>query len=220
MDEPRTLLRVGGDRDMTIITAAELGNWLGITDAQDDMLLGVAATAANQAVTDYCDRDFGKTPLASPTTRAFRPRHSTLCIVDDFWETTALIVKTDDGLTGTYTTTWTTGTDYVLEPANGLVHGQAWPYSKIRAVGGRTFPCGSDRPTVQVTAVGMGIGPAGGEASGAHQTGRLFRRKDSPEGIIGGFQDFTAVRLSSREDPDIVMLLQPFRTTDAAILVR
>ena len=38
---------------------------------------------------------------------------------------------------------------------------------------------------------------------------RLFKRKDSPEGVAG-FADFGAVRLS-RMDPDVQALLNPFR---------
>jgi hypothetical protein len=43
---------------------------------------------------------------------------------------------------------------------------------------------------------------------------RLFKRKNSPEGVLGGFQDFGAVRVTNREDPDVMMLLNPYRRSE------
>ena len=42
------------------------------------------------------------------------------------------------------------------------------------------------------------------------QAARLFKRKESPEGVLGG-NDFGIVRVGTRVDPDVEMLLAPYR---------
>jgi hypothetical protein len=46
---------------------------------------------------------------------------------------------------------------------------------------------------------------------------RIWKRKNSPEGVLGGFQDFGAVRISSRQDPDVVNLLVDYRRAETAL---
>jgi hypothetical protein len=35
--------------------------------------------------------------------------------------------------------------------------------------------------------------------------------------VAGGFQDFGAIRVSNREDPDVAMLLAPYRRSESAL---
>lgn len=205
---------------MSIITSTELASWLGIDDNEDDVQLQTATAAANQAVAEYCGRVFDKTATADASARTFWPESQSMCIVTDFWETSVLAVKVDFGDDGVYDTTWTLNTDFFLEPLNGLVDGQAWPYSRIVSVRGQLFPCWSRRPSVQVTAAwGWASIPAAVKQAAFIKAGKLFRRKDSIDGVIGGFADFTPLRISSREDPDVVSLLAPFQTSDATLLI-
>lgn len=204
---------------MAVITSDDLKAHLGIEDSRDDTTIDVAARSASAYVHEFCGngREFDKTPLASPTVRVFRPKSTSLCLVDDFWETTALVVKTDDNLDGTYETTWVLDTDFIVEPLNGKLYGQTWAYYKLVALGTRAFPypCGpysTNRPTVQVTAAwGWAAVPDPVKQTALIQGARLFKRKTSPEGVLNGFQDFGPVRVSSRIDPDLEDNLTPYR---------
>jgi hypothetical protein len=205
---------------VAIITADELRSYLGIQDDNDDPVLTAAATATSQAVMEHCGRSFEKIALASETARVFPATYSWLTLTDDFWDASNLVVKTDDGGTGTYGTTWTLTTDYVLEPYGGLRFGLATPYYRVRAVGGRTFPS-NGRAAVQVTAAwGWSAVPAAVKQAALLKGAKLFRRKDSPEGVLGIYADLGApVRISAREDPDVAALLGPFRRPDITMLV-
>lgn len=203
---------------MTILTTAELARHLGIPDSADDDRLEVAAAAASNAIVRYCGRSFATTASGSASARVYRPKKPTLCITDDFWTTSGLIVKVDETDAGTYGTTLTLNTDFIVEPLNGIEDGVSVPYRRIRATSWQFSTCATF-PSVQVTAAwGWSAVPDEVKQAARIQAGRWFRRKDSPEGVLGGFQDFGAVRVPSRMDPDVVQLLKYYRTTEAALL--
>lgn len=195
---------------MAIITNADLKAQLGNIGTQHDSVVTFAVNAANQAVVQYCGRDFDKVAEASETVRVFRSRTDCRAVVDDFWSTTNLVVKTDDDDDGTYETTWAS-TDYQLEPLNGRANGITVPYYRIVAVAARRFPTCNLRTSVQVTAAwGWTAVPAAVFEATLMKAARLFHRKDSPQGVAG-FDQFGAVRLSRSEDGDVMSLLDPFR---------
>jgi hypothetical protein len=102
----------------------------------------------------------------------------------------------------------------VVEPANGVVDGLTGvPYHVIRSVGGRRFPVTGRRNRIQVTARwGWAAIPPAVEDACMIQAAHLFRRKDTPDGIAGGFgNEFGVVRVSRFIDPDVEMLLAPYR---------
>lgn len=81
---------------MAIITDANLKAFLkpgSITGTQHDTTVTWAVNAANQAVVQYCGRDFDKVAEGSETARVFYPRNSVVTVVDDFWSTVNLAVK-------------------------------------------------------------------------------------------------------------------------------
>ncbi len=199
---------------MAIITTAELAEHLGISDSEDDSTLAVAAAAASQKVVEYCDREFDKTAIISASARVFRDG-----CVDDFWETTALVVKLDYTNDGTYETTLTLGTDFYLEPINGRLHGHAWPYTRICLLN-RAWPVYSYRPSVQVTAAwGWTAIPAAVKQATLIEGAAIFNRKNSPAGVLNGFGDFGAIRVSRFADPDVARYLSDFRKSDPAVYV-
>lgn len=202
---------------MAIITAANLKTHLSITGAQHDTIVANAVNAANQAVVHWTDRDFDKVAVGSETARVFYPENRCLAIVDDFHDTTNLVVKTDEGDDGTYETTWAT-TDYQLEPLNQRENGITVPYYRIVAVESRLFPTLNRRPSVQVTAAwGWTAVPDDVFEATLMLAARLFHRKDSPQGVAG-FDQFGAVRLT-RTDEDVKLLLHPFIRSEQALLV-
>lgn len=193
-------------------TLAELKSRLGIPDTDDDGSLGPALDTASRGIEKHCDRQFNDADTA--TARLFYPRTSHLADVDDFHTTTGLIVETDGGDDGTFETTWSTS-DYQLEPLNGIVDGETgWPKYQIRAVNGRTFPCGR-RATLRVTARwGWAAVPAPVKEATLVLAEDVFKLKDSPFGS-GGFSEFGRIR--ARANPHVVMLLNPYRRN--AVLV-
>lgn len=204
---------------MSIITAADLAAHLGIPDSQDDTWIENAASAANRAVQRYCGRTFTATSTASASAKAFKPKTPTLCITDDFWSTTNLVVKTDEGDDGTYESTLTLNTDFVLEPTNGMEDGLTVPYYRLVGTSW-VFPTLNVIPSVQVTAAwGWESVPGDVKLATLIKGAKLFKRKDSIEGVLGGFQEFGLVRVSPREDPDVASLLRDYRTARAALLV-
>ena len=107
----------------------------------------------------------------------------------DISTTTGLIVKTDDNDDGTYETTLTINTDYIVEPSNPrilkITGGTTYyePYNKITILDTRS----SERfdPTiknnVQVTAKwGYSIVPEDIKTATLIQALRYFKRKDTP----------------------------------------
>jgi hypothetical protein len=194
---------------VAIITVSDLKTWLSISDSVDDTNLTTAVNAANSAVVAYCGRNFDDAGTA--TARVFTPDDRYTLVCDDFHTTTGLVVKTDDNDDGTFETTWAS-TDYQLEPLNGRVGTVTVPYTRIVALSTRTWPGPSRRALVQVTAQwGWASLPADVKEAALVKASRLFKRKDSPEGVLGGFADLGAVRVSAREDPDVMLLLRPYR---------
>lgn len=206
---------------MAIITLTDLKAHLGITDTDDNTTLQTAVDAANQSVPNYCGRTFDKTPSNTPTARVFASTGQLDLAVDDFWTTTGLIVKTDNDDDGTYETTWTINTDFVVGPINTTRNGETWPYRQILGLGTKTFPVWNRRPAaVQITAAwGWTAVPAPVYEATLLVAARVWKRKNSPEGVLGGFADYSPVRVSQRDDPDAVMLLRDYRHPDRVVMV-
>jgi hypothetical protein len=130
-----------------------------------------------------------------------------------------LIVKTDEGDDGTYETTWTISTDFVLEPLNGRGRdgSTGWPYTKVVAVGSRYFPIWSRRPSVQVTAKwGWETTPAPVVDAVLLVAAESWKLKEAPLGVTG-FGDFGVVRV--RDNPIVARKLAGFAHPDAEALI-
>lgn len=190
-------------------TIEELRDHLRITDATDDTRLTAVLTATCRAIDRYCGQTFSKDDTA--TARTYMPYRTDRLWTHPFHTTTDLAVKTDSSDDGTFDITWTVTTDYVAAPESGYTAaGFAVPYDRIDAVGSRRFPIDHRRSRVQVTAKwGWDTVPDAVREATLIKAARLFRRRDTPEGIAGG-GDFGVVRVSNREDPDVIMLLAPF----------
>jgi hypothetical protein len=191
-------------------TPTDLQSRFNLDGDENDPLFINAINAASRWIDKYCARSFFD--VVTPAARVFRAKHCDAIEVDDFSTTTGLIVATDSGDNGTYGTTWTVTTDFVVEPANGVVDGLTGvPYHVIRSVGGRRFPVTGRRNRIQVTARwGWAEIPSAVEDACMIQAAHLFRRKDTPDGIAGA-ADFGVVRVSRFVDPDVEMLLAPYR---------
>jgi hypothetical protein len=98
--------------------------------------------------------------------------------------------------------------DYLVEPKNNPRKG--WPYNRILAVNSYIYPYGYPQ-SVRVTGVwGWSAVPSEVNFAALIQASRLFNRRHSPFGIAGS-PEMGTVRLYSRLDADVEVLLRPFR---------
>lgn len=189
----------------TYASMSELKSYLGVTDTTQDALLQDSLVTASRWIEHHCSRRFY--PDLTATARTFHPDYTYRAVVDDFWTSTGLIVKTDEGDDGTFETTWTTA-DYSLEPSNGIIDGEpGWPFYRIVAVN-RTFRCGR-RPSLQVTAKwGWSQTPGPVKQACAYLAEENYKLKGSPFGVAS-FDQFGPIRM--RENPRVLNMLAPYR---------
>jgi len=195
------------------VTVGELRNQLSDTGVELDLWqLERAAVGTSRAVDDYCARGASSGPgrfwrPAATEVRVYRPRDACTVRTDDIASATGLVVKTDTALDGTYATTLTAA-DYQLEPWNADLDGRPW--RRICMLNGAQWPWHATRPTVQVTArFGWPTVPEPVRVAARIKAAKLFRRKDSPDGV-SGFGELGVVRISRFEDPDVAMLLDAY----------
>lgn len=174
-----------------------------VSDTVDDALLELAINAASRDIDQATERQF----FSAVATRVYTPRDSYVTDTDDIVSITT--IKTSTAADGVFDTTWT-ASDYQLEPLNGISGGLAVPFDAIRAVGDYTFPISGAEATVQVAGTfGFSAVPVAIEQATVLLASRIFKRNDSPGGVMG-FGDIGVVRVS-RIDPDIDRLIMPYK---------
>lgn len=185
-------------------TLAQVKAALRITDSVDDSLLEMAVESASRAIDQYTNRSFYN---AGTAVRYYAPADSLNVEIDDLISLSSLQTMSDDEVV--YDTTWASD-DYQLEPLNGIVDGIAQPYNHIRAIGDYTFLTLSGEATVKVTGVwGWNAVPIQVTQATVIQASRIFKRLDSPLGIISG--ELGSMRVGSRLDPDVAQLVDALR---------
>jgi hypothetical protein len=187
-------------------TLSQVKSALRITDQIDDSLLNTSISAASRWIDGWCDRKFVKASLG---TAIYIPtgRMDDLA-VDDLTAVTS--IEIDEDLDETFVTTLRP-IDFLLLPVNARSGGLDYPYTRIRPQEDGYWPTAYGRATVRI--VGQFGWPAVPDAvreATILQAARLFTRLDSPLGIAG-FGDMGAMRVSFRGDPDVMMLLEPYR---------
>jgi hypothetical protein len=185
---------------------SDLKTSLGIDDIQDDTSLEAAIMAASRMVDDYTGRFFYKDgTTAAPVTRYYTSQDWYITNIDDAHYISE--VATDDNFNQLYTTVFATS-DYMVEPVNNPRRG--WPWTRLLAIGRFIFPYNLPQ-SVRVKAVwGWSAIPNEVQMATKIQASRLFVRRQSPFGIAGS-PEIGTVRLGSRLDPDVEVLLRPFR---------
>lgn len=173
---------------------------VGTADSVRDDLLNTARAAASRLI----DRNTGRRFYldGSAGQRTYKPDGRTLCgdsgellIVDDIGSLTGLIVEV-----GTVGGSYEAVTDYETAPENATSRGL--PITGLLRTGGTW---GSGQARIRVTAKwGWPAVPDEIVQAAQIQALRLFKRKDSAEGILGG-AEWGTVRLA-RMDPDVYEL--------------
>ena len=187
-------------------TLAQVKAGLRITDSVDDTLLEMAVESASRAIDSYCNRVFYSTGTA--VVRYYSPQGSYLCDIDDLVSLTSLYTNSDE-TQSSYNIQWTSE-DRQLEPLNGLADGQPTPFTRIRAIGDYTFQTLNGEASVKVTGVfGYSAVPIAITQATVIQASRIYKRLDSPLGIISG--ELGTMRVGTRLDPDVAQLVDGFR---------
>lgn len=190
------------------VSLSEFKSYLNLSDTFDDAELDFALATATSDIDEYCNRQFNDS--GSATAREFLVTNRRRVIIDDFSTLTGLVVQTGSKSQG-YTTTLTIDSDFIVSPEGGRI-GEV-PYSvwwRLIALDMLSFDPDIE-PTLQVTARwGWAAVPDPVKQACLLWASRIFRRKDSPEGIIGGF-DGAPIRVGWKMDPDIAMGLRRFR---------
>ena len=196
---------------MAYTTISLVKDYLGIptAEASQDTALTAAVNAATETVNGVCNTDFESTTEA----RVFRPADPSVVYVDQFNTLTGLVVKTDTSDDGTFDTTLTITTDFIVEPFNTA------PFTMLRNVSGTWPTYTSNRATVQVSAaygdqIATGV-PYAVQQAALMLAARYYQRRSSPLGITTGFQDWGPMRIS-RQDPDVAALLQQYKVLSTA----
>jgi hypothetical protein len=187
------------------VTLAELKAQFDIEpgDTSRDTLLTRALASASRSIDKTTGRRFWLD--AAPVPRVFNPRgrivhevDGDLFLVDDIGSTDGLVVEAGSG------TTWGTVSGYETHPDNALADGK--PITGLLRVLGTW---GTSAGRLRVTArFGWPTVPDDIHEAALIQASRLFKRKDSPEGIIGSAE--WGVRNLSRRDPDVWALIEPY----------
>lgn len=193
-------------------TLANVKAALRITDNVDDGLLEIAINSASRMIDGYCEREF----YTAGTASRYYAADSELVVQVDDLAGTAITLATDPNAQGAFDLVWTTA-DYQLEPLNGKLAGQSWPFTRIRAALNYLFPVTNDLALVKVTGVfGWPSIPNDIELACILQSERLFKRFDSPTGVLG-FGDMGAIRVSRQIDPDVAQLLNPYAKNQVGV---
>lgn len=181
----------------TALVKASLG--IPAATTSEDTAIAAAIAAAESLIDNYTGRTF----VSAESTRTYMPRTASILDVDDIATLTGLVVKTDEDQDGTFETTLTVTTDYVIQKNDAPFRiitnvNRGWPLSLY------------GRNTVEITAT---FGYATAVPDNIKQAAlllacRLFQRKASPLGFqAGAISEFGPVRIS-RTDPDVAALLQ------------
>lgn len=192
--------------------------------SRDDALFGIELDAACREIDRRCGRVFWQVIDADDavTARTYGTDDIAAGVLrtDDFWTTDGLVVKTDDDDDGTYETTWTITTDYVVEPAGGYVDGlTGFPYWRILPVGSRSFPTSGNRRRVQVSARwGWAAVPVAIQRATMVAVAASLKVRDAPHGIAG-MGEFGAVRVPPDALRSIEHALTPYRRIDRTAAV-
>ena len=196
-------------------TAAELKEFVRIGDAVDDSRVALAITAASRAVDRACNRQFGVLSVAAAryyTGRYDSDRGRWVVDIDDLMTTSSLVVAVDDDADLTYGGTIT---DYRTVPLNAAAESRPWTQLVINDTS--TVQPTTTVDAVKVTALwGWSAVPDAVKTATLLQSSRFLARRNSPYGIAGSPEQGGEVRLLAKLDPDVGVILGPYRRWWAA----
>jgi hypothetical protein len=176
---------------------------VGISDSVDDALLEMAVESASRQIDSYTERYFYN---AGTAVKIFAPLDNYVCETQDFI-TLSKVEISEDGETFD---TELAATDWQNEPLNSRAGGLETSFYQIRAIENYLFPFMGGEATVRCTGVwGWSSVPIAITQATVILGSRIFKRLDSPLGIISG--ELGSMRVGFRLDPDVQHLIEPYR---------
>lgn len=199
-------------------TLNAMKSYLSISDNSDDTILETMVESASRSIDRIANRRFYLD--ANATSRQYRAYNDVFAYVDDIGTTSSLVVAMDEDGDGTFETTLTLNTDYILDPLTAPSLSR--PYTQLTMVNTTyTWPIfpgmfsNGLRPGVQVTARwGWPSVPDDIEMACQILTADLYKRKDSPGGVLG-LGDLGAIRMSPL-GRDVTAMVRAYKKEVAA----
>ena len=187
------------------VTLFELKRQFGVEpdDESRDAELNRARASASRSIDKTTGRRFwlDETPVQrvfTPRGRIVRQDEGDLFLIDDIGSAVGLVVETGSGAT------WAAVTGYETSPDNALADDKPIT-GLLRPLG--TWGTATSR--LRITAqFGWPAIPEDIHEAALILASRLYKRRDSPEGIIGSAE--WGVRNLSRRDPDVWNLIEPY----------
>jgi hypothetical protein len=194
-------------------TLTEFKEWADVDGAIPDATINRAINAVSRGIDNFTKRQFRQ----AAGTRVFDSCDGRELDIDDAVSVSQ--VATDADRNGVFETVWATG-DYQLWPLNPSAEPEPEPYTEIWAVADKRFPIPvytGRAGLVQVTGIwGWPVVPVAITQAALILAHRIVKRRGSPEGI-SGFDEYGTVRISSRDDPDAVRFLEPYRKVEFGV---
>jgi hypothetical protein len=210
-DQDPVLIKVGINLGQSYIALEQLKSTLemsGTSFADADLALAIGA--ASRAVDSTTGRRFWL-DTGTANVRYYTPSSYGELRIDDLVTLTSVAI--DRTGTGTYSETWTSGTDYVLAPFNAASEQPARPYNSllVRRVFSRGFPTGIEQSVKVTGKFGWLAVPDDVTAATSILAAKLLRRgREAPFGIVtAGIDQGVAMRIA-RTDPDVYTLLSSY----------
>lgn len=194
------------------VTRAEVQNALGLGTATltpDSDEIDNVIEAVSRAVDDYCGRFF----YSVAGTVVFTANDYMFLPIGDWVSVTT--VKTDENNAGTVTKTLSANSDYRLQQNTTFI---GWPYTAIQiaSFGSNTLPVGVTEGVEVIGTRGWYAVPEPIRAAALIQSVRVHARRATPFGVAGS-PEGGIVRLLSRLDPDVELMVRPYRAPREAI---
>ena len=184
-----------------------------VSDYLDDDRMELSIAAASRQIDAHTGRRFWQD--STVVDRQFYADNSRICMIDDVSTLTGLVVKVDDDDDGTFETTLTITSNFILRPLNAADMVPVHPWDELVLVdsnGAVSFPVhGTGRPGVQVTArFGWPAVPDDVTKACLVQAGLLFKADDASLGAIQFADAGVALRMQNRLHPVAEALLEPY----------
>lgn len=180
--------------------ADDFGSYVDIDDLEDAAEAELAVAAASRGIDAHCHRQFGK--VDEPEERFYPAayRCGWVIDIDDLMTTDGLVVTVDG----------TVVTNYVLKPRNSPQKDRPWTRLHFTDES-EAVPSAVGEEVSAVAPWGWSAIPPTVKNATLLQTARFFKRRQAPFGVAGSAEFGSELRLLSKIDPDVAVMLRPYR---------